>query len=347
MSNKPTITASPFYEEDADKWYDSLDFTYFVSGMENNGTSQEDSMSPMNIKFLVPEGQEATLGITLGVDDWGSVVIKEENKKVGKRTLLEIDMTREHDNEIGPRGGHAYREQFATVNLSPGKHTISITHENVTYDPTSGYDSRYNDAKCRFLLTANKKPIKVPQSIEVNFDTRCDTKPVIRTEKKNSFCASGYVFEGTATVHYVGTDETRSFPVQTGGWMSADSPFYRAGNHPSASDAANWNYNPTDYPDTAFPAFDGSGTLSTTRGGNTVDGFEIKGYPSSSGRSDLYLHVKERYGSEGCVSTGTSDWEVFCAEMKKANESGKFTIPITVTYLCPDSPDPSRNLTHQ
>ncbi len=347
MSNTPTITATPSYEAGVYKWYNSLEFTYFVDGMENNGTNKDDSMSPLDIKFLVPEGQEATLNITLGVDDWGSVVVKETNRKVGERKLLEIDMTREHDTEIGPRGGHAYREQSATVNLAPGEHTISITHENVTYDPNSSYDPRYNDAKCRFVLTASKKPLKVPQSVEVNFDTRCDEKPVTPSEKKNSFCASGYVFEGTATVRYAGSNETRTFPVQTGGWMSTFSPFYRAGNHPSAADAANWNYNPTDYPDTAFPAFSGAGTLSTTRGGNTVDGFEIKGYPSSSGRSDLYLHVKERYGSEGCISTGTSDWEVFCQEMAETNKLGTTTIPITVTYSCADSPDPNRNLTNQ
>jgi len=66
-------------------------------------------------------------------------------------------------------------------------------------------------------LSASKKPIKVPQGIEVDFNVRCDEKPIIHAEKKNSFCASGYVFEGSATVHYEGTDETRTFPVQTGG----------------------------------------------------------------------------------------------------------------------------------
>lgn len=350
MANEPQeieTTPSPF-EKDVHKWYDSLDFTYFVSGMANGGTGKKDSMSDQNILFLVPKGQEAILNITLGGDDWGSVTITGKKGKQGHekdQTFLYIDMTKGHDTEIGPRGGHAYREQSATVNLSQGEYTIVVKHENVEYEPGSGYDPKYNDAKCRFRLTASAKPVKVPQSIDVDFDVR-SVKGVERAEKNNSFCASGYVFVGTATVHYAGTDETRVFPVQTGGWMNVKSPFYRAGNHPSPYDAEHWTYTPTDYPDTAFPAFDGSGTISTTRGGRSVDGFEILGYPASSGRSDLYLHAKERYGSEGCISTGTPDWEFFCAEMEKAKTSEKTSIPITVIYSSPDAPKPNRNLAH-
>jgi len=84
MSNNPKIekvVPSP-YEEKVYKWYDSLSFTYFVSGMtENNGTNHSHSMSPMDILFLVPEGQEAPLNITLGVDEWESVALTGKDKE--------------------------------------------------------------------------------------------------------------------------------------------------------------------------------------------------------------------------------------------------------------------------
>ena len=347
MNNRPTsITATPSqFEEGVYKWYDSLAFTYSVSGMENNGTGSEDSMSPMDIKILVPEGYEAILNITLGVDDWGSVRIEEYNPKVDKRRIFELDMSRENDTETGPRGGHGYRELTGSVSLAPGQHTIHIEHENVTYDPKGEYDPRYNDAKCAFSLQAIKTPIKKPTRIDVDFNTRRDDKPVDHAEKKGAYCASGYVFEGIATVHYAGTNETRAFPVQTGGWMSSSSPFYKEGKRPDAGNADNWDYDPIKYPDTAFPQFVGDANISTMRGGNSVDGFLITGYPASTGRSDLYLHVKERYGSEGCISTGTPDWEVFCAEMAAAKSSEPrktATIPISVVYTASNSPVPDR-----
>lgn len=126
--------------------------------------------------------------------------------------------------------------------------------------------------------------------------------------------------------------------VQTGGWMSSDSPFCRAGLCP---DDTHWGaYEPMLYPDTAFPALDGETIMRTERSGR-LRGFRIPD-PPGTGRSALMIHDSARFGSEGCISTqDVQGWEKFCVFMQEINARGVESIPLHVTYAC-DAPNPNR-----
>lgn len=66
--------------------------------------------------------------------------------------------------------------------------------------------------------------------------------------------------------------------------------------------------------------------------------------PDECRRSKLMLHAKERYGSEGCISTGSPVWEDFCSDMARAEDSGVVDIPITVVYTNENQPNLTRKL---
>ncbi len=188
----------------------------------------------------------------------------------------------------------------------------------------------------------SKEP-RIPVRMCIEFSTKSKA-PVNKDEKNESYCASGYVFQGVATVYYQGTDDVRTFEVQSGGWMHAISPFYRAGDRPKVEDVEQENYIPAHYPDTAFPNLVTACAISTRRGGMNVDGFSITDYPKTTGRLSLFLHRRERYGTEGCISSDYPEWEAFCKEMEAARRAKVKKIPLTVIYTC-ELPDTARNLT--
>lgn len=155
------------------------------------------------------------------------------------------------------------------------------------------------------------------------------SRPVQEEEQKNSLCASGRVLLGVlrlraATLHRL----LLEMPVQTGGWMSAGSPFARAGLFPRNS---TWGaYNPADFPDTCFPNI-GQTFLSTRRSGK-LRGFRIPD-PPGTGRTDLMLHFAERFGSEGCISSPDSAaWRDFCCLMQQLCEHGIERIPLLIRF---------------
>ena len=157
-------------------------------------------------------------------------------------------------------------------------------------------------------------------------------------EQRASRCASGYVFEGRLELLGEGGSVLLALPVQTGGWMSSDSPFARAGLCPA--DPTWGTYNPLHYPDTAFPALAGETTLGTLRTGRHR-GFRVPD-PPGTGRTYLMVHASTRFGSEGCISCPAErEWELFCEHMAALHESGVESIPLRVVYAC-RLPEPMR-----
>ncbi len=148
-------------------------------------------------------------------------------------------------------------------------------------------------------------------------------------EQRNSLCASGCVRLGVLRLRSSGLHRLLlEMPVQTGGWMSANSPFARAGLFPADT---TWGaYNPSDFPDTCFPDI-GSTMLGTERTGR-LRGFRVPD-PPGTGRTFLMLHAAERYGSEGCISTpDLSTWRIFCAFMDDWRAMGFASIPLRICY---------------
>ncbi len=364
MSN-PNLNISTIgnsYSENISQWYDKVILTYRKEDTVN-GTNESDSLGTQIIKFKVPSDYIATLVVSLTVDDWGELdIFAAEDTST---SLLHLGMMEGIDGEAGVRGGHAQWSKTGTVSLTAGDYLIHITQRNATY--VNGYENKakYNVSYCKARIDATKMLtnfVGIPSSIAVDFHTVGD--PVDKNDsdaKGNSYCASGYVFLGTAVVSYRDdTENKRSFAVQTGGWMNSDSRFYADNLHPTQAQVNSGNYDPKNYPDTCFPAYPSqvlctvnAGTASektlylpiikTTRGGNTVDGFRTP-VPDECRRSNLMLHAKERYGSEGCISTGDPNWEDFCSDMARALASGVVDIPITVVYTTETQPNLTRKL---
>ena len=157
-------------------------------------------------------------------------------------------------------------------------------------------------------------------------------------EQHASYCASGYVYEGRLELLDEEGAPRLTLPVQSGGWMSHDSPFARAGLCPA--DPTWGAYNPLHYPDTTFPALAGETTLGTLRTG-VHRGFRIPD-PPGTGRTFLMVHASTRFGSEGCISSPAErEWELFCEAMAELHERGVESIPLRVVYE-QSRPDPHR-----
>ena len=171
--------------------------------------------------------------------------------------------------------------------------------------------------------------------IEVRFTSR-STEPVREAQQEGSLCASGYVYLGSLKL--ICADMCCELPVQTGGWMNADSPFARAGLCPKSTA---WGaYSPHLYPDTAFPVLPGDTILFTLRTGKRC-GFRVPD-PPDTGRTALMVHDSVRYGSEGCISTPSGPaWDAFCATLHDLHTRGVTSIPLRVIYDGP-SPEPLR-----
>lgn len=171
----------------------------------------------------------------------------------------------------------------------------------------------------------------VPARVSVCF-THVLAGAVPPAEQGASYCASGYVYQGKLELLASDGSLLLELPVQSGGWMSADSPFARAGLCPlNPTPGA---YDPHAYPDTAFPALDGPTELGTLRTGR-LRGFRIPD-PPHTGRSSLMVHDSVRVGSEGCISTPPGEaWEAFCNYLAHLQKAGVQSLPLRVVYTCP------------
>lgn len=360
MSNLNISTKGNSYNANVSQWYDQVILTYRKEDLVN-GTDESDSLGTQTIMFNVPTNYVATLVVSLTVDDWGELDIVSTDAP--STSLLHLGLMEGIDGEAGIRGGHVQWSKMDTVSLPAGNYLIRITQRNATYK--NGYEDKkiYNISYCKARIDATKMLPNftgTPSSISVDFHTI--GAPVDKNDseaKGKSYCASGYVFLGTAVVSYrENGDNKRSFAVQSGGWMSEDSRFFEDHLHPTANQVNTNNYDPTKYPDTCFPAYPSqvlctvnAGTASektlylpiikTERTGQSVDGFRTP-VPDESRRQALLLHAKERYGSEGCISTGDPCWEDFCSDMARAFASGVEDIPLTVVYTTENQPDPTR-----
>lgn len=363
MSNPSYITHSGRIAGENGSWFETISCRYRVQDTQN-GTNSTDSMPEYSYLFTVEEGKIATVNANLEVDDWGLLtILTEANSQVTSSlkplAILKINMLPKGDpwdtfdskGVPGPRGGHALQSKSASVQLPPGTYILKVKHRNVTYQGGYANQAGQNISVCNFNvhIEARTAPIRIPERIDVVYDS-CEPNASVldlRTyvagaakydEQGGSYCASGYIFRGTATVTFT-NNETRTFAVQSGGWMNKDSPFFKANNRPESNTPG--EYTPTNYPDTLIPESIGDIRISTTRAGRTVDGFKMPdSYFTDTGRRSMFLHKQERNGSEGCISTPDPEWEVFCAEMTKCEES---TIPIRITYSG-ISPNPTRKL---
>lgn len=159
-----------------------------------------------------------------------------------------------------------------------------------------------------------------------------DASCVRPEEQHRSLCASGRVFFGYLRLRGELDRLLMEYPVQSGGWMSPDSPFARAGRFPA--DATWGHYNPLSFPDTSFPALTEPTVLFTERTGK-LRGFRVPD-PPGTGRTYLMLHFAERLGSEGCISTPDRDsWLRFCSIMSELASSGIPSLPFVVLYPGP------------
>ena len=362
MSNPDYITHSGRIPGENGSWSETISCAFRVEDTQN-GTNASNSMPEYSYLFTVEDGKIATVNADLEVDDWGLLTIMTEansnvNGTAKPLSILKINMLPVGDpwdtfaskGVPGPRGGHSLQSKSATAQLPPGTYVLKVKHRNVTYVGEYANSATQNISVCNFNVTiqARTEAIRTPIGIAVVFNTCVPNGSVSdpRTytagaakydEQGNSYCASGYIFRGTATVSFAETNETRIFEVQSGGWMSVSSPFYTSENRPASNLPG--AYTPTNYPDTIIPERANAIQISKTRGGRTVDGFGMAdSYFEPEGRKAMYLHKQERIGSEGCISTPDPAWEVFCAEMAKCTST---SIPITITYSG-ITPNPSR-----
>lgn len=173
--------------------------------------------------------------------------------------------------------------------------------------------------------------------VEVYFDRAYEVS--MPTEHRhNSLGASGYLFTGRMELWDENGECVVTQNVQSGGWMSANSPFRRSGNYPR--NPRKGAYDPTHYPDTAFPVLTEE-TVLATRQTTELYGYAIPN-PPDTGRTGLMVHSTERLGSEGCISASKGvKWAIFCSKMEQFHDMGIENIPLRVTYLC-ESPDPTR-----
>lgn len=170
--------------------------------------------------------------------------------------------------------------------------------------------------------------------VEVYFD-RAREVDLPSDQRHTSLGASGFLFTGRMELWDENGECVVSQDVQSGGWMSFNSPFRRAGNYPRAR-----AYNPREYPDTAFPVLSEVTSMDTVRT-TALNGYHIPD-PPGTGRSGLMVHSSERLGSEGCISTsGGVKWAVFCGKMDHFRSLGFDNIPLRVIYLC-NPPEPTR-----
>ena len=85
--------------------------------------------------FTIPEGADGkklygTCSLFLGVDDWGSLEVKDSNGNV----VAQVDL-KENSQEAGDQGGHKYHTGTGGAQLPSGSYTWEVSQTNIDYKP--------------------------------------------------------------------------------------------------------------------------------------------------------------------------------------------------------------------
>ena len=85
--------------------------------------------------FTIPEGEEGkklygTCSLFLGVDDWGSLEVKDSSGNV----VAQVDL-KENSQEAGEQGGHKYHSSTGGAQLPSGTYSWEVNQTNIDYDP--------------------------------------------------------------------------------------------------------------------------------------------------------------------------------------------------------------------
>ena len=94
--------------------------------------------------FTIPEGADGkklygTCSLFLGVDDWGSLEVKDSGGKVVAQVNL-----KENPQTAGAQGGHSYHTGVGGAQLPSGAYTWEVSQTNIDYQPASGNTSICN-----------------------------------------------------------------------------------------------------------------------------------------------------------------------------------------------------------
>ena len=94
--------------------------------------------------FAIPEGADGkklygTCSLFLGVDDWGSLEVKDSNGNV----VAQVDL-KENPQTAGTQGGHSYHTGTGGAQLPSGSYTWEVSQTNIDYKPESGNTSICN-----------------------------------------------------------------------------------------------------------------------------------------------------------------------------------------------------------
>ncbi len=94
--------------------------------------------------FTIPEGADGkklygTCSLFLGVDDWGSLEVKDSGGKV----VAQVDL-KENPQTAGAQGGHSYHTGGGGAQLPSGAYTWEVSQTNIDYQPASGNTSICN-----------------------------------------------------------------------------------------------------------------------------------------------------------------------------------------------------------
>ena len=85
--------------------------------------------------FTIPEGADGkklygTCSLFLGVDDWGSLEVKDSGGKV----VAQVDL-KENSQEAGDKGGHKYHTGTGGAQLPSGSYSWEVNQTNIDYKP--------------------------------------------------------------------------------------------------------------------------------------------------------------------------------------------------------------------
>ena len=94
--------------------------------------------------FTIPEGADGkklygTCSLFLGVDDWGSLEVKDSSGSVVAQVNLKKD-----SQTAGKQGGHKYHTGTGGAQLPSGAYSWEVSQTNIDYNPASGNTSICN-----------------------------------------------------------------------------------------------------------------------------------------------------------------------------------------------------------